>query len=623
MAAIGSMAAMLVACMLALSLTVCPQGHPDVRGVGATPKTATRDICERFTGYDHNADGVVEIARVTELHAAGESGPRILVLVESRLATATEGQWILDARIARLVADLAKEGFSAIALNVDLGKSSLHQDGRYLLALRQMLRAFADQGELAGALLLGRFPDAFVVRTCNWRKHGLVKLRAGKPNEARYRQSYLRRVPEDVAHRADIVLSDLQGHWEDIYVQPRTVLPTTVAVFEGEIPVGGGAVVDLEHGSVEFEDFFHVSDGKLEVREVLGADHEVAGHEVVADDRSGDHECSIADQKRSNALAVPDIVVSRIDARGVALAVRTDVVGVAGERLLDADGKPQAVAFAERGQVPDWRSVWQLDPVLERKLLADYLDRNHAYRTGKAKIAWRPTSIAHGLGSGFAEMSKAASDWSAGDKKQSDVRGHATLASVARWLGYPAILRTLRAHSDQWGSVFERAGMEVLTPILNGPAWSWSRQGNRLVPSMKSACAGGKLDWFLLHTLWKNGAVAAKPCFYHHTGCHGISPPGAARLPFDDERYGLRQGAESLLFFGNGLALLGRAKVFYDEPRGFAAALAEGKTFGAAWAHYFIIESEAENWARVGGDIGRKRSYFWSVLGDWTLRLKR
>ncbi len=89
------------------------------------------------------------------------------------------------------------------------------------------------------------------------------------------------------------------------------------------------------------------------------------------------------------------------------------------------------------------------------------------------------------------------------------------------------------------------------------------------------------------------------------------------------QRYGLRQGAESLLFFGNGLALVGRAKVFYDEPRGFAATLADGKTFGAAWAKYFDLESRAKRWGEVGGDIGRKRCYFWSVLGDCSLRLKQ
>lgn len=66
---------------------------------------------------------------------------------------------------------------------------------------------------------------------------------------------------------------------------------------------------------------------------------------------------------------------------------------------------------------------------------------------------------------------------------------------------------------------------------------------------------------------------------------------------------------------------MGRAKVFYDEPAGFCPTLARGGTFGEAWQQYFHLEADAESWAEVGGDIGRKRSYFWSLLGDWTLTL--
>jgi hypothetical protein len=82
------------------------------------------------------------------------------------------------------------------------------------------------------------------------------------------------------------------------------------------------------------------------------------------------------------------------------------------------------------------------------------------------------------------------------------------------------------------------------------------------------------------------------------------------------------QAGESILFFGEGLALVGRSKVFYDEPREFAETLAKGESFGAAWARYFELESNASSFGKVGGDIGRKRSYFWSVLGDWTLTLQ-
>lgn len=580
--------------------------------------------CAAFTGFDQDGDGAVELARVTPLDRAGEAGPVVLVLVEARVLEPLDGAESLDERVERLVVDLAAEGYRAHALAIELGASAQHQDGRYVLALREMLRAVAAEDELAGALLVGHFPDAFLVRTCNWRKRGDLTLRRGREDERTWKNArYVRRVPEDVAHRADIVLADLDGRWENLYVQPRTRLETVLAVYEGVVPTAGGACADLERGAVVFEDFFHVSDGKLEVAETLDDAGGVAGWSLLLDDRSADHECAAVDAERAeNVLARPDILVSRLDARGSALRPRADVLGVDGEGLLDAAGAPRAVKFATAEDVPHWSAVWELDPLLERRLLAEYLDRNHAWRTGAATGVHRHASIAHDLGSGYAVMSRAAEEWTAEtDPARADVSGRPTLAEFAAWIAYPAVLRTLRAHSDPWGSVFARGDVAALEASTGGASWSWSRRGDALVPSLASACGGGKLDWFLLRTLWEDGAVAPEPAFYHHTGCHGISPPGAKNLAFDHPAYGVRQGAEALLFFGNGLALVGRAKVFYDEPRGFADALRERATFGAAWARYFDHESRAQSWAEVGGDIGRKRAYFWSVLGDWSLKL--
>ncbi|MEZ5974308.1 MAG: hypothetical protein R3E96_05560 [Planctomycetota bacterium] len=152
---------------------------------------------------------------------------------------------------------------------------------------------------------------------------------------------------------------------------------------------------------------------------------------------------------------------------------------------------------------------------------------------------------------------------------------------------------------------------------------NWRRSGagvrrNVLAPSLASPCSGGKLDWFL-HPLAQPRHGGRFPAFYVHTGCEGISPPGWRNRPFQDAGYGVRQGGEALLFFGDGLALVGRAKVFYDEPRGFAAALGRGGTVGEAWREYFRLEAQEPG--KGVGDIGRKRAYFWSLLGDPTLRL--
>jgi hypothetical protein len=254
-------------------------------------------------------------------------------------------------------------------------------------------------------------------------------------------------------------------------------------------------------------------------------------------------------------------------------------------------------------------------------LLLEYLKRNHAYRSGALQPEFRPASLAHGLPSGLDELRAASPLWKERSVEGLDLR-EVDLSAAAKWLESPAVLRTLRAHSDPWGSVFAAPKLEELNAVAGAP-WSFAIENESWVPSLRSACAGGKLDYFLLNTLHANSRTGKSASFYVHTGCEAISPAGAAKLPFSDPNYGLRNGAQALLFLADGLALVGRAKVFYDEPRGFCAALGAGESFGEAWKRYFELESAANSWDQAGGDIGRKRAYFWSVLGDWTLRLRQ
>ncbi len=588
-------------------------------------------LCERFTGFDHDGDGTVEIERLAPIGDAtarpASEGALVLILVEARLLEALDGAEPLAPRIDRLAADLGRDGFRARVVAASVHASARHQDGRSVLALRAFLREVATaDGRLGGALLLGAFPDAFVVRSCNWRKKTPIVLRKGTPDERRFAEPvpYLRTVAEDVAHTADLVLSDLDGRWDELYVERRERLPTYFGVFPGGVPPRGGTTPDFERGSVTHEDYFHVDDGRLSVGEVLGKNGEVRALRLVPLDDRADGECSPADQARGNPIARPDIVVSRIDARGVALRPRRDVVDADGAGLLDADGKPRAVTIPDGQKVPHWREgIWEPDPVLERRLLADYLDRNHRWRSGAFRDAatFRPASLACDLGSGFRVVRRADARWAKFGEKGYDVAGRPSLIDVVAWFRRPAVLRTVRAHTDPWGSVFAKADPAKLDAAIGGPAWSWTRRGRTLVPSLAAAAGGGKADFFLLRTLWENRVLGDDAALYIHTGCHGISPPGAKTLPWNHPGHGLRGNGPSVLFYGNGLALVGRAKVFYDEPRGFAETLARGETFGDAWRRYFELESRSRDWGRVGGDIGRKRAYFWSVIGDWTLRL--
>jgi hypothetical protein len=598
-----------------LCVALLTWGAPAAGGFAA----GLADTCASFAGYDQNGDGRAEIRALRPLASRGKAGPRALVLVESRLLNPLERAADLEVRLERLLEDLAHEGFRAEAVSVTLEPGAVHQDGAYLLALREFLRAASRDADLAGVMLVGHFPDALLVRTCNWRKQGDVKLsQAGSSSKTFKGVPYLRRVPEIIAHRADIVLSDLNGRWEKVYVQPPTRLERIVAVFAEPIPEHGGTCQAIERGWITEQDFFHIADGEIQVIEGPAGGGEVVKPKVVLDDEAGDHECGEEDLRRPNRMARPDILVSRLDARGSAWRPKESVVGADGRHLLDGRGRPQSVRFSLKDEVPNWRDgLWEPDAVLERRLLAEYLDRNHAYRTGQATVAWRVSSIACDLRSGYQTMRRAADDWAEGDPRLADVAGRPTLEDFAEWIRYPAVLRTLRAHSNPESSVFKRSDTAKLDAAVGGPAWSWTARGDRLEPSLEAACGRGRLNWFLLRTLWENGTIAPGPAFYLHTGCEGISPPGARKLPYDHPLYGARQGAEALLLFGNGLALAGRAKVFYDEPRGFAEALRGGRSFGEAWAGYFDVESQRP----TGGTIGRKKAYFWSLLGDWSLKL--
>lgn len=504
------------------------------------------DLCARFTGFDRNGDGIVEIDALTPVareDGPGADAPLVLMLFEGRLLDV--GRETVLPSLRRWQRDVAAEGFRSALVEADLYRGPVHQDGETLLALREFLRAVrAEDRKLAGVVLVGAFPEAYLVRSVNWRKRGKVKI-GGKKFAKPVR--YLRTIPEGVAHTCDLVLADLDGHWERLYTQPRTKLPSVAGVFPDGVPADGGITLDYERGTRAFEDFFHVDDGHFDVQEIVWGPFRAARLTPLDDLR--DEECSAADRERPNVIAHPDILVSRLNPRGVATS-----------------------------------------PDMERRLLFEYFERNHGYRTGALEVPFRPASLAHSLGSGYRVLQRASKNWSGPAEPGLDVRGKPSFLEAYRWLERPAVLRTIRAHTNRVGSVFRHGWL---------------------------SCKG-------LRRGWVNGMVANDTAsFYIHVGCEAISPAKAERKPYSDPAYGRDNSAAALLFFAHGLALVGRAKVFYDEPRGFCAALAKGKTFGAAWARYFEIESRAKSWGKAGGDIGRKRSYFWSVLGDWTLRLRK
>ncbi len=572
------------------------------------------DPSEVTVPIDIDHDGAVEIARIDEYvkpqGVVPDAAP-VFVLVESRLAELSKKQAgdPLHAAMATYASDLVREGFWPKVEVVDCPPAPAHQDGKYVLAFRALFRAERTANpNFAGAVFVGHFPDAMLVRTVAWQRNDAFTLRAGTKDEAKYPQGtpWIRNVPELIAHRADIVLADLDGDWEGVYTQPRTAVPSVCGAFPKRIPPGGGGLAaDAEWSAIDYEDFFHVADGH--------ATKSDAGTVFLPPTEGSNLECSAADRGRPNAMAVPDICISRIDARGVALQPVAD--------LLDEKGHPKA-GLQGKATPQGWiGAAWHHDDALELKLMIEFFDRNHRYRTGALNPSFVPASLECGLGSGFDVVRSASPKWASLDAKGLDVGGSPDLVAVAHWLQNDSVLRTIRAHSDPWGSAFAAPDLKALADYA-GPAWAFDVKDGEFTPSLDRACRGGKLDFFLLRTLYENRHRDGA-CFYVHTGCESISPAGADRLPWSDPGYGGMNGAEAVLFYGNGLALVGRAKVFYDEPRGFCESLGEGKTFGDAWRRYFELESAAKTWGEVGDDIGRKRAYFWSVLGDFTLRLRQ
>src|SRR5690606_13034154 len=122
------------------------------------------------------------------------------------------------------------------------------------LALRRLLQAFRESGPLRGAILVGHFPDALLLRTCNWRRGDSVRLTGLSGVEQEF-SGYLRAVPENVAWKCDLVLADLDGGWEGLYFEPELELPSLLAAFDGGgVPDGGGAALAWRVGSLRFRD---------------------------------------------------------------------------------------------------------------------------------------------------------------------------------------------------------------------------------------------------------------------------------------------------------------------------------------------------------------------------------
>jgi hypothetical protein len=571
---------------------------------------------------DHDGDGKDEIESLVplfpeELAKPTPAGVRlVVVLVEERLFDAVPGSPYgpqdLVSALNRHRDDLRAQGFVSRTLRARVYGGLSHQDGRTVLALRELLKATrASYPQLQGAMLVGDFPEAMIVRSVP-RKLGEDRL-------------LIR--PEVIARRSDLVLADLDGRWHQLYQKARTTLPGISALGvqalpgnPGDWPCKGCRVRSANHQPADLtvEDFFYAQDDIYFTSESNG------GLEITIAEMRAGLELAPSDFASPNPIAQPEIVVSRINPHHVAIEPNPGFTDSEGRGYLDASGRPQTVRKGSD-------VYWTFSADIERRMLIAYFDRNHDHRAGRASTL--RTSALSFPESQFPVASvrnflqEAASGFGAPLS-----RANASVLDLVTFLKQPAVLKGVHVHANRDGQALDDGyDVEALEQAVGPHVWRWERQGEFLVPGFEGlpevGVAGleGETAHYvgddLFYSLWRNQALGSRGVFYIHNGCDVISPQGAEDDRYDLNGYGARQNGEGWLFYLNGLALLGRAKDFNDIPWGATAELKESpeRPFGSGWQRQFDVSSA--DTVLAANEIQRKRSYSWGLLGDWTLTL--
>ncbi|MBM3493703.1 MAG: hypothetical protein FJX72_05180 [Armatimonadetes bacterium] len=602
-------------CAFATAISSLPRTAPASPTDYARFTRAFQAACRRHATVDRNRDGIAEIEALTAQATVKGSGRGcVLVLVEDRLWRRTEtGMPDIMPSLRTYLADLGRDGFHAGLATIRLHASARHQDGQTVLALRDLARAVYDAApDLNALVLVGNFPSAFMVRQYYWRRTDGLTLFPGSKAQMHWDAvRHVRSIGEPVASPADIVLADLDGLWDEAYTEAPARVGGLLAAFPDD--PAGETTATFQYTAERYEDFFLVQDGAWEETTASEGRRRFR----FAGDRNS--ECAPSDLRKVNVMAHPEISIGRINAYHTAAQPDADIRGVNGEQLLDASGRPQAVTFADAKAVPAAPQIWTPSEALERRLLIEYFARNHAYRTTGTSPHWLPASITTEWDSSVPDMKAGIPGWRSVEAGPGDVRNaKLTVADFADWLMRPALARAIKAHAGPTGFGFAGPADPGAFAARIGPGyWWWVKQGARLVPDPKPH--GGWVHYGLIRALYENRKLSGAPAFYLFTGCEGIQPANYEREPYNSALHGHWQISEALLMLGDGLAVVGRGKVFYDEPRDFWRCMGQGGTFGDAWRRYFDVESADADLAADG--IGRKRAYFWSVIGDCTLSL--
>ena len=613
----------------------------------------------RYTPYDINGDGRLEINSLKPLFPNPEpyyATPNgvMIVLVDPKLVTddpsVQMSRFEMSLWLGILGMDISADGFFPYFVEASVYDGLSHQDGWTVLALRRFLKDVRSNYGLAGVLLVGSFPDASIVRSV------FVKATSYADNPADFASGttpvrgyvghFLSMGSEFITPRAEIVLGDMDGNWEALYRPSVTLQGFDALPLEAseDYPQDGQIIQTpqfQDKGSVMYQDVFLIHDHQVTPTVYNG---QLRLNIWSLEEPSP--EATYADLQRPNRIARPEILVSRIDPKRVAITP-TAPPDLDGKTPLDATGRPQRLRYSTTTNV-----VWQRDRSLERRLVADYIARSHSFRLGNDNGVFR-TSAIRALDSGlvspgsFNTVLRRASD----HFSSSIGTDNATLLDYVEWLKQPAVLRGIAAHSDRVNSQFGAANpldLEYATGALDfsgSHAWRWKGRQQGAEWIVEPTFTGMPVDAnFHIHrTMWENGVLdGVGQVFYVHEGCEVMRPSNAETVPYNSPSYGQANSSgavangESLMFYANGLGLMARNKVFNDMPNGFYDAVKSSGRFGFGWRNYFLVEANNSGLneraldptvVSPGSDrrwrtLQRKRSYFWNVIGDPTLKIE-
>jgi hypothetical protein len=691
-----------------------------------------------ITPIDFDGDGTIEIQSLKLMsfeHPEQDipsSGKLLLVLIEPRiLQTLTQGpstQEVIE-RLIQLKEDLTLEGYYTRFIEAQVYNGQKHQDGCTVLAIRKFFQLILNLfPNFQGAILIGSFPEAMLIRRVIWKRPNKTLIVNGKTYK---NVDYLRIAPDEFGDRSEIVLEDLNGNWEKLYEKVPKAVDCIEAIPDASLgnnwPVDGAIFTSTIFNKKTWtcQDFFFIQDDNYSIIEDLPNKLSLRLWLKLRN-----VELNQADKNLPNPIARPDIFVSRINSRHVAVNPDPNYKDVNGNGFLAADGKPQEIISEVNSKPPyQWVVDYERDPILERKFLLDYLDRNHAFRTGKlSSISFRTAAISYEVGSASGtnnELKKASNKFG-----ESISFEYGNLLDYVNFLKTSAILKAIMAHSGPYDTTFgfnysialraangqyvcaeggggqevvanrdniaswetfeiidlgnskvalraangqyvcaeggggqevvanrdniaswetfelinrgstkidiqKGLGKNIATDLentLSKRPWHWKQLGtsNKYIPSLEDYAYGkfhkkANANLYIHRTIFENNIFSnSSSSFYIHGGCQANSPANWGKVPYNHKIYGNFQNIEGILFCCKGLAVVARAKIFWDFPEGFSArfGLTSTSRFGDGLSGYYDKESQDTNLGTFKEAIQNKKAYLWSIIGDWTLRLR-